>query len=361
MTIRVLVLTKYDDMAPSSRVRFQQYFANLTAQGLELDCKPLLDNHYIRSFYQGRSVSFCYLLRCYMQRVKVYMSCQKYDVIWLEAELFPFLPACIENLFYRFLKAPVVVNYDDAIFHRYDLNHSIITRVLLKNKIAEVMRHAHTVIVGNGYLEHYAKQAGARNVLRIPTVVNTELYQVSLVTKHRLPIRIGWIGTPSTFKFLQPLFPVFRKLATIYEIKVCVMGADEFSIPEVITECVTWSVATEIPFLQSLDIGIMPLNDTPWERGKCGYKLIQYMACGKPVIGTPLEINAEIIEDGVNGFWANTEEEWLDAFLKLCKTPELRLKMGQMGRHKAEAYYSLKATAPLIFNALTKAAQLKLA
>ena len=361
MTLRVLVLTKYGDLGPSSRVRFMQYFSGLRQQDLECDCKPLLDNQYIQSSYAGRSVSLLYLLRHYFRRLKIVCTGKKYDVIWLEAELFPFIPAWIEKLLYRFCRIPVVVNYDDAIFHRYDLGSNWLKKALLKNKIAAVMRYARTVVVGNAYLERYAHKSGAKHVLRVPTVVDTDLYQPVYSCGKELSqkVRVGWIGTPSTGRFLRAIDSVFKKLALQADIQVCIMGVKEFKLAGVDLEFVSWSAQDEIPFLQSLDIGVMPLDNTPWERGKCGYKLIQYMACGKPVVGTPLEINAEIIENGVNGFWADTEEEWLDALLKLCKDPGLRQKMGQLGHQRVEERYSVEATLPLIFNALSQAAQLK--
>lgn len=354
--MKVLVLTKYDDQAPSSRVRFLQYFQYLQEHDVEIICKPLLDNHYIQLRYAGRSVSIGYLICRYWQRFKVLIQHKKYDVIWLEAELYPYLPAFFENIFYKLYNVPVAVNYDDAVFHYYDLNPNRIKKRLLKNKIAQVMKNAHTVVVGNSYLERYAIQAGATSITKIPTVVDTKVYQV-VEREGEDVIRIGWIGTPGTFICLQLLFPVFEILATQTKIKLYTMGVKAFSIPGVDIENVPWSLSAEVPFLQSIDIGVMPLHDTPFERGKCGYKLIQYMACGKPIVGTPLEINREIIENGVNGFWANTTEEWLEALLNLCQDNKLRKSMGIAGRKKTELQYSLDATAPKLLCILKNAAK----
>jgi len=215
-----------------------------------------------------------------------------------------------------------------------------------------VMLHAEVVIAGNAYLAAYAHDAGAKRVEIIPTVIDLKRYPVVSTEKRDKVITIGWIGSPSTAKYLQEITPALVEVCAEGKAKVRLIGSGLVDLPDVDAEVLTWNEDTEADLMHSFDIGIMPLPDEPWARGKCGFKLIQYMACGLPVIASPVGVNCEIVEHGVNGFLASTKNEWIQALLMLRGNSELRWTMGAAGRRKVEEQYCLQVTAPKLVSLL---------
>lgn len=339
--MNILLLTRYDKLGASSRVRSFQYISFLEQQGLSVTVAPFFSNEYLDALYLNQS-RMKYILRAYWRRLLVLFKISNYDLVVLEKELFPFFPAVVERLL-AYLKIPYVADYDDALFHRYDCHRSAFVRFTLGKKIDAVMKNATVVVAGNQYLAKRAEQAGAQAVKVIPTVVDTERYTPSSRDRYSDEILIGWIGTPKTSHYVKPLFPVFKALKEKFNIKVILIGASRNDIVGGAVEIWDWSEATEVVDIQKLDIGIMPLTDSPWERGKCGYKLIQYMACGIPVIASPVGVNKDLIEHGKNGFLATSDEEWLYAFERLLDNETLRKRMGTEARAAIEANYSLHA------------------
>jgi glycosyltransferase involved in cell wall biosynthesis len=286
------------------------------------------------------------------------LKSQKYDLIWLEKEALPWLPAWLELLLLRG-RTPYVVDYDDAVFHRYDQHSASVVRWLLGQKIDRVMRNARLVIAGNDYLANRATQAGAKWVEILPTVVDLDRYPLSKAPQNEV-FTIGWIGTPlKFFNYIKELAPVLKEICRDGGAKVVAIGAKETNIEDIPLEIKPWSEATEVKEMQQFDVGIMPLTDTPFERGKCGFKLIQYMASSRPVIGSPVGVNAEIIEQGINGFHASSQAEWLQAFQKLKNDRYLRESMGLAGRKLVEDKYNIKITAPRLLQLLQAAVQVK--
>jgi glycosyltransferase involved in cell wall biosynthesis len=286
------------------------------------------------------------------------LKSQKYDLIWLEKEALPWLPAWLELLLLRG-RTPYLVDYDDAVFHRYDQHSASVVRWLLGQKIDRVMQNARLVIAGNDYLANRATQAGAKWVEILPTVVDIDRYPLSKAPQNEV-FTIGWIGTPlKFFNYIKELAPVLKEICRDGGAKVVAIGAKETNIEDIPLEIKPWSEATEVKEMQQFDVGIMPLTDTPFERGKCGFKLIQYMASSRPVIGSPVGVNAEIIEQGINGFHASSQAEWLQAFQKLKNDRYLRESMGLAGRKLVEDKYNIKITAPKMLQLLQKANQVK--
>jgi glycosyltransferase involved in cell wall biosynthesis len=241
--------------------------------------------------------------------------------------------------------APLIVDYDDAIFHRYDLHSLSVVRRLLGSKIDSLMRRADVVIVGNEYLGNRARHAGAKRIELIPTVVDTSRYAVAQTAPDR-PITIGWIGSPATDRYLSLVLPVLQNIVSSRNVRVVAVGANREHLAGFPIEIRPWTEGTEVAEIQQFDIGIMPLADELWERGKCGYKLIQYMACGKPVVASPVGVNSILVHHGVNGYLATSEREWIQALELLCDDPGLRQRMGRIGREHIEQDYSLTVMAP---------------
>lgn len=341
--MNILLLCRYAGLGASSRVRFGQYLPHLEAAGWKVDVAPFFSDEYLQALYRGkpRTVE---AVRGYWHRLLSLFRANRYSVLWIEKEVFPFMPAFAERLL-NLAGIRFVVDYDDAMFHRYDQHQSFLVRTLLGKKIDAVMRHATLVVAGNNYLANHARAAAARQVAIVPTVVDLNRYQVAPASKSHSPV-IGWIGSPATSHYLSGIAPVCRTLCADTNAKFVAVGASKEGLNGVPIEVREWSEDSEVSSIQAFDIGIMPLTDSPWERGKCGYKLVQYMACGLPVVASPVGANREIVEHGVNGFIASTASEWEQALRMLLKNDSLRKSMGAKGRESIEAKYSLQVQAP---------------
>lgn len=352
--MRLLALTRYSSLGPSSRVRFYQYFPSLTSFGIELQVAPLLGDDYIRSLYSGARISALSVVVAYLNRITRLMSSRSFDLLWIEKELFPWFPAWFERSL-TFQGIPYVVDYDDAVFHRYDMHRNPLIRALLGKSIDSVMRQAASVVIGNDYLAERARQAGAGRIEYLPSVVDLSRYPIQKKTGGQF--RIGWIGSPVTAPYLELIRDALDAAIRQTGAQLVLVGAgDHDPLPGIEKEILPWSTDTEVAHIQSFDVGIMPLPDGPFERGKCGYKLVQYMACGLPVIASPVGVNAHIVEQGVTGYLASSTAEWLQALVSLSHNTGLGNEMRRAGRTKVELEYSLQVSAPRLFKILTVAA-----
>ncbi len=350
--MQVLLLTRYERLGSSSRVRFYQYIPYLTAQGIKIVNAPFFDDHYVRNLYSGRRTSVKTILGSYLKRLSVLTRSTSFDLLWVEKELFPWMPAWFEAFFHT-LKIPYIVDYDDAIFHRYDKHSSLLVRTLLEHKIDRVMRYANMVVAGNDYLAERAIKAGAQKVEYLPSVVDVSQYTIHEPLSNSI-FRIGWIGAPVTASYLNLVREVLTELSRESNVSFVLIGAGNFpQFPEVPTEILPWSEDLERNISRKFDVGIMPLVDGPFERGKCGYKLIQYMASSLPVVASPVGVNRQIVEPQVNGYLANSSKDWLIALRELRDNIQKRKMMGQAGRQKAEQMYNLQVTAPRLLNLLS--------
>jgi len=279
--MKVLLLSRYGPLGASSRLRFFGYLPYFRSHGAEVRIQSLLSDTYLRALYNGAS---CWgeVFKGYIGRVWVLLNARRFDVVIIEKELFPYLPPFAER-FLRLLRVPYVVDYDDALFHKYDCHSSPCVRRLLGRKIDVVMRLAGCVTVGNEYLAERARRAGARRVEVIPTVVDSNRYH-PIQKSEGAELIVGWIGTPQTSRYLAPLIPLFHSLRQRMPVRFVAVGASQNDFEGSAVEAWPWSEDTEVKSLQQFDIGIMPLDDSPWEKGKCGYKLIQSMATGVPVL-----------------------------------------------------------------------------
>ena len=225
------------------------------------------------------------------------------------------------------------------------------------------MSKAALVVGGNSYLAQRAIDAGATWVEVLPTVVNLDRYPIrspleSSADSGALSVlRIVWIGSPSTAHYLDLLRETLKELATHTPFVLRVIGASEVSIPGVEVETIAWTEDTEVDSISSCAVGIMPLEDSPWEKGKCGYKLIQYMACSLPVVASAVGANVEIVEDGKNGYLVRSTDEWVVALRTLLESPRLRAEMGKAGRARVEENYCLQKTGPRLVELLRVASK----
>jgi len=357
--MKVLYLPRYGRLGASSRVRGYQYLPGLRAAGLDISVAPLLPDTYLAALYAQQRPSKAEILVAYARRLAALMQSKRFDVLWLEYEAFPWLPGCLDEWALG-RRIPYVLDFDDAIFHRYDQHRSAWVRRWLGGKIDALMRRAALVTCGNEYLAQRARQAGAQRVQILPTAIDLERYPATPIARRpgaqHSPV-IGWIGSPATAHYLEQVRQPLARVCQNGRARVCLIGARQPNWADLPLQLVPWSEATEVEQIAALDVGIMPLPDTPWERGKCGYKLIQYMGCSLPVVASPVGVNREIVEHGRNGFLADTPAAWEQALGALVDDAALRERLGAAGRAKVVRAFSVQANAPLLLDALRTAAQ----
>jgi glycosyltransferase involved in cell wall biosynthesis len=352
-----------------------QYLPYLHEAGLKIEIFPILPREAI-SGYSGRFNFLKSRLKSYYKVGKrLFRERGNNTLIHIHSELFPYIPFFMEFGYLSLIgKKKYIIELDDAWFHRYDNNKSAIIRLLLGNKIRSLMHNSTLVIAGNKYIADYALDSGATHVEIIPTVVDVEKYRLFKINVHskntseflseyismsREPIpMVGWIGSPATTKFLQSISGAIKYLYDNKIARFVAFGADAKMVSDLPIIAVPWRNEFELEVLSQFDIGIMPLNDTLFEKGKCGYKLIQYMACSLPVVASPIGVNESIILHGETGFLASSEIEWIEYLTTLCKDAELRKKLGQSGFMRADRLYSLKVTAPRFVSLLETFSQI---
>ena len=355
--MNVLLLSRYSWAGNSSRDRSLKFIPLLEKEGLKITAAPLVDDDYIANLYSGKSTDWRSLLKSYVRRVGDVLSASQYDLVWIERETMPYFPA-IAEWWLDHTGIPYVIDYDDAIFHNYDKHSNPLVRAFFGKKIDAVMRRARLVVVGNDYLADRARKAGARWIEYVPTVVDLRSIDLS-VEPHNDVFTIGWIGTPLNARYLIPIGAALAEVCRGGNARVVMVGARDFRLDGVPLTSRQWELETEVSEIQSFDVGIMPLPDSPFERGKCGYKLLQYFACARAGVASPVGVNAQIVESGINGFSATTTEEWVRALSTLRENPALRRSMGRAGRQKVEEHYSLERTAPHLASLLRKAGDKK--
>jgi glycosyltransferase involved in cell wall biosynthesis len=357
--MKLLIFPRYSNLQASTRVRFSQFVPVLEHAGFNADIYPIISNATVGGL-TGGNVNWITLLasrvRSFYRVATKLNKSETQTLVHVYTEFFPWLPYWLEKLLFKLSgHKHFSVELDDAWFHRYD-NHRIgLVRWLLGKKIDKVMRDASCVIAGNAYIADRARAAGAQRVEIVPTVVDTDKYaaakpnfEVSQNSKRdKLPV-IGWIGSPSTTQFLWVVESAIRELHERKMATFVAFGADARQLTGLPVTVIPWDEAAEISTLYRFDIGIMPLTDSMFERGKCGYKLIQYMACGLPVVASPVGVNSTIVLNHESGYLASTADEWVTYLTLLCQDAALRDKLGKVGLQRATDHYSLKMAAPKV-------------
>jgi glycosyltransferase involved in cell wall biosynthesis len=351
--LKILILTRYTRLGASSRLRFLQYLPYLENSGISTTISPLFTDRYILNLQDGKK-NYLEIIISYFKRFIVLIKSREFNVFWIEKELFPYIPFWIEKCVLINSKVNYILDFDDAVFHNYDLHNSLLVRFFLRNKHKYLINNASKVIVGNEYLAEYAKRALAKFIAIIPTVVDINRYGLEVSknnTANKKIIHVGWIGQNSSALNLIKLNSIFKKLTSEGKFKFIAVGIDTKKY-NLCMDSVTWSEKDEVETLKTFDIGIMPLNDGYFEKGKCGYKLIQFMACAIPVVASPIGINKNLILNDINGYLAYSDFEWENYLNRLADDYDLRVKLGGNGRIIVEQSYCLDVTAKKLIDFL---------
>lgn len=349
--MNIIFFTKYTYAGASSRYRVYQYLDFFSKSGYKVSVKPLFTNDYIYRLYNHKPISPFFLATRYLSRIWNVLKLKKGTTLYIEYELLPYFPAWLE-VYLSWRKFSHIVDYDDAIFHNYDNNGNGVIRSLFKNKIPKVIKSASKVITGSEYLTTFVLKYN-KNVCEIPTSVEYGKYAaVPEAIKNGL-FTIGWIGTPSSGMNILAILPALQKFLDQYPARLLLIGFDK-SLSHLFTgnvEIKDWDEATEIELMKTFDVGIMPLSDTPFNRGKCGFKLIQYMACGVPTIFSPLVANVNINKNNLN-LSASTSEDWFNCLVKVHNEQAFfKNVVGSDNKEIVKNFYSTEANGRLLLSA----------
>jgi glycosyltransferase involved in cell wall biosynthesis len=348
---KVLLLIPYPlHTAPSQRFRIEAYFSLLEQNQIEIKTQSFLDEKawsrlYKKGSFLSKSLDVC---KGFVKRLwAVIFLVHKYDFVLVHREASPIGPPIFEWIIARFWKKKLVFDFDDAIW---------IPAISEQNKFALylkcfwktrwICKWSYKIAAGNEYLARYAGEFNT-NVIIVPTSVDTSNRYHFLVNQNVVKPAIGWTGSHSTMKYLEPVIPVIKELEKEKNFDFYVISNRKPGFEFRSLKFIQWTEATEIEDLSKINIGIMPLEADRWSEGKCGFKIIQYLALGIPAVASPVGVNSKIIENKQNGYLCQNEDEWYKSISLLLDDSYLRKEMGRVGREKITREYSIQANADL--------------
>ena len=338
---RLVAYPRYSRLGASSRVRMFQFEEILNKSGWDVSFYPFSDDLFLRSRYRGDKALMS-VVASYWRRIRSVREMRNADLVWVEKELVPWAPSWIEKALIP-SRERVVYDFDDAVHEQFRENPHVAVRLALGNKILRTIAKPSRVLVGNSTLRKYFSTELGVDTFLLPSTIDTERLApaADTYTDETRPFVFGWIGTPVTYQtYVVPLLPMFELVAEKLEAEFWVIGVPEPSNHSQWVRYFAWSPEEEASLLQSLDVGIMPLTDDPWSRGKCGYKLLQYMAVGKAVIASPVGVNEEIVSHEKTGYLVQGEGDWMRYLRVLAENRDLSAAMGKEGFARVSCNYS---------------------
>lgn len=351
MDLLAIIPSVYD-RNPSQRFRMEQWEPHLRQLGIKITFSPFEDEELNQTLYKPgmMATKAALILKALGRRASGLRTLKKFDAVYVLREAALLGPPLFEWLIGR-SGVPFIFDFDDAVFERYiSPSNGYLSYLKFPGKTRTVCKLAAHVMAGNEYLADYARAVNP-NVTIVPTTIDINKYAMLAKAENDPPL-IGWTGSYSTAQHLLTLAPALRRLAKRERFRLRVIGATDAVRSElegVDVEVLPWRAETEVEDLRPMDIGVMPLPDDRWSRGKCGLKALQCMALGVPTICSPVGVNTTIIRDGENGMLAGTDAEWIEKLSMLLRSPDLRQRLGSAGRLTVEDHYSAASQAPRIF------------
>ena len=353
---RLVAYPRYSRLGASSRVRMFQFEEVLNKNGWDVVLYPFSDDAFLEARYRGerawRSVAASYLRRIYSLR-----EMRTADLVWVEKELIPWAPVWFERAVSSY-RHKTVYDFDDAVHEHFQQNPRAIVRAALSNKIAQTVQQSSGVLAGNHTIQKYFSREVAVPTFYLPSTIDLSRAKPTDQTAggKRKPFVFGWIGTPVTFDaYVLPLLSLFESIADKLGSEFWVIGVSKPSESSAVVKYFPWSPETEGLLLSKINVGIMPLRDDPWSRGKCGYKLLQYMSVGKPVVASAVGANEEIVLHGETGYLVREDGEWDRYLTRLAANHTLSNSLGKNGFKRVKSEYSIEKAGHQLLNYLEQA------
>lgn len=352
MRLLAIVPSIYDT-SPGQRYRIEQWEPLLRKSGVEIAYAPFESDELHALLYKSGNIvrKLSLVAEGIFRRISTLKSLKDYDVVYVFREAALLGPAFFERWIHR-SGVPMVFDFDDAVFVSYrSPTNGYLSYLKFASKVKSICRMSAHVMAGNPYLAEYARAVN-ENVTIVPTTIDTDKYTMRNKTDHSAIPTIGWTGSFSTVQHLDTLRPALQKLAQQAKFRLRVIGTPTYKLEGLDVEAMPWRAATELQDLDAIDIGVMPLPDDAWSKGKCGLKALQFMALGIPTVCSPVGVNTDIIQNGENGFLAGSEDEWVEKLGQLLNSRELRERLGNAGRQTVEQNYSATVQAPRVLELL---------
>ncbi len=354
--MRVCALVPYPaGITPSQRYRIEQWRPILTSEGIEVELWPFLEEQELALLYSARRWpdKARMVSRATARRFRAVTRLEEFDAVLIHRAACLAGPAFLERLIAR--RKPIVFDFDDAI---YLLDTTAQNRIFgwlkFPGKTATLCRISRQVVAGNHHLARYARRHNA-NVVVVPSSIDIERY-APLPKPHR-PDRvvIGWIGSATSQAHLEAFTPVLRRILERNGVEIHVVSAHPPQLGGVPARWKRWTAEREVEDLAEFDIGIMPLPDDEWTRGKSAFKALQCMGMAVPVVCSSVGASLDLIQHGENGFLASTSEDWVENLGRLISDSSLRDRVGRAGRRTVERTYSARTSARTLARVLRAA------
>ncbi|PLX23295.1 MAG: glycosyl transferase family 1 [Salinivirgaceae bacterium] len=343
--ILYIVAHRYN-RSPGQRFRCEHFIPWLKENGYEITFSNMLSEWDDKYFYKKGYyfLKLIIVIKSFIKRTRHIRNVKKYDAVYIFREAFMLGTTYFEKKIYK-KGVPIIFDFDDAIWLKdiSDANKSL-SWLKKPEKTAEICKMSDLIIAGNNYLAEYASQYN-NNVHVIPTTIDTAYHKRTNNYAEKEHIIIGWTGSSTTIKHFNLLVPVLEELKKKYskKLKIRVISDAHVNHAGLEIENIPWSVLDEITKLEEIDIGIMPLPNDKWAKGKCGFKGLQYMSMEIPAVMSPVGVNNEIIHHEKNGFLAETDKDWIELLTQLIDNKELRKTIGKNGRKTIEDRFSIEA------------------
>jgi glycosyltransferase involved in cell wall biosynthesis len=351
--INILGLALYGPLAASHRVRLGQYCNGLMHEGINLQVNSLLGDSYLKSRFDTGQYKAMPVIAAVIQRLRLLLKSRRYDAAILHCEMFPLMPGWLEC---ELLKLPYIYDFDDAFYMRYKNGSLSILSPFLGNKFDRVIKDAAAVTAGNAHLANYASSING-DVTLLPSAVDTNHFRPRKVSENAV-FTVGWIGSPSTERYLENLVVPLARFGEKTSVRFFVVGGKAPIIPNVEVLEIQWTEDTEVELINNFDIGVMPLPDDEWARGKCAFKLVQYMACGVPVVASRVGANIDLVTPEC-GILVDSDEEWFNGIRSLFEQSMLRQRMGTIARQRVVDAYSVEKNLPVLADVIKRVTRAK--
>lgn len=355
MSKRFVIIAPYPKgEAPSQRFRFEQYLSFFESEGYVIEFHAFLSDKTWKTLYKQGSVfaKTIGMLGSFWRRFLLMFKLRSADIIFIHREASMVGPPVFEWIIAKILRKKYIYDFDDAIWlPNYSDTNAKFQRLKAYGKVKKIMKWAHAISAGNDYLAEFALQYNA-NISIIPTTIDLENVHTQSTNQSVEKIVIGWTGTHTTMDYLEELVPILREIEKSHTFSFRVISNQMPNFELKSLEFVKWNKETEVEDLAKINIGVMPLTDTVWAKGKCGFKGLQYMALEIPAVMSPVGVNTSIVKDGKNGFLPNSPEEWKEILIKLLESESLRTEIGKAGLQTVKESYSVAANQSNYLNLL---------
>lgn len=334
--MKAVIVTFGSDTTPSSRFRVFQYLTGLKSAGWEVE---------LLVPQKGESA--------WQLGIRAAQAAKAADLLFVQKRLFP--TVCL-RLLAKAAQGRLIYDFDDALFVSQNKSRSMLAHARTVNRLNAILKNSQMVIAGNSYLAEYAKKHNPR-VEIIPTPIDIANYPRREIHQQKSPQIIGWMGSSSNHEYLAAICPALREICREKNAELQVVSNQPFQFVDLEVRNIPWQSECEPQLLHNFDIGLMPLADDPWTRGKCAFKALQYMAVGLPVVCSPVGMNNEVMQEGVQGFFATGQNEWREKLAILLEDAALREKMGIAGRETVRQNYSTEVMLPWLLQIMAEVAR----